>query len=1795
MKNRRENIKRFKLIALFITLSLGYNNISGQQLYPASFDITTLNGTNGFVIPGIDPSSQFGAETKFIGDINNDGFEDIGIGVNNADINGLSLAGAAYIIFGTNTAFSDSFDINTLDGTNGFAVQGLVGSKRMGSSIEGVGDINGDGIDDLIIVYSGTSIVIYGKTTSFNASFNIDYADGVNGFLINGSANEVGALGDVNGDGISDFVLSRAGSAALIFFGQSTNFPATINSSWLDGTTGFSIKGYSGSTIPAFLAGGAGDINNDGINDINIGDWYSAAGGKTHLIYGRNTFPSQLDVETMTITEGFTVDHTGGNFLAFTGTLGDINNDGIDDFFSEQAAIYGRNGASPFPAHIPLSSITDGTYGFVLPGKLTSTSIGDINQDGINDFISCYDSGANSGFYEAYVVFGSTSGFPNPIDRAALTGMNGFVVPFLKTSNIGRPVSGGGDFNGDGISDFLVGSPGTKLGTPSVATGQVTVILGGDHYAMPLNTGNPQANNETTTGFNILVNGPETGTIHYTIVPNTFFGTVNHNVILTGTGAVANGNFLMNTANTDITKVISSLTASTTYDIYLFLEDSTGNQSEIYKIDNITTLVEPTASFITTWETTTANESITIPTSGGGYNYTIDWGDGTVLTNQNGTRTHTYTTAGIHTVSISGDFPRIYFHPASSPAGNNNKILTIEQWGDIKWTSMSYAFYQCSNLNITNTSIDTPDLSLVTSTGDMFYGASNFNYDIGNWDVSKVTTMRFMFRSANVFNQDLSDWNVSNVTNLYFMFWGATSFNQDLKKWDVSKVTTMKSMFRDSSFDQDISDWNVSSVTDMTTMFHGVTLSVANYDALLKGWSTQALQLGVTFSGGNSKYCTAETERQSIIDTYGWIISDGGKIASPTITAIPDIIAPGSYTLPAISGVNLSGNEKYYTQTLGGGTAYSAGDILNYADFTTYPITLYVYDTGSGCGESEKKFKLIIQLNDIINPTASNPLPINIQCSTVIPAPNPLVVTDEADNSGTTPTVAFVNDVTDGNSNPEIITRTYSVTDSAGNSTNVTQTITVNDTTNPTASNPSAINVQCTADIPSVDIAVVTDEADNCTTNPTVTFIGDLSDGNTNPELITRTYRITDAVGNTTDVTQTITVNDTTNPTASNPSAINVQCTADIPAANVTLVIDEADNCTTNPTVTFIGDLSDGNTNPELITRTYRISDAVGNTTDVTQTITVNDTTNPTASNPSTINVQCTADIPAANVTLVIDEADNCTTNPTVTFIGDLSDGNTNPELITRTYRITDASGNTTDVTQTITVNDTTNPTASNPSAINVQCTADIPAADVTIVIDEADNCTTNPTVTFIGDLSDGNTNPELITRTYRITDAVGNTTDVTQTITVNDTTNPTASNPSAINVQCTADIPSVDIAVVTDEADNCTTNPTVTFIGDVSDGNTNPELITRTYRIADTAGNTTDVTQTITVNDTTNPTASNPSAINVQCTADIPSVDIAVVTDEADNCIINPTVTFIGDLSDGNTNPELITRTYRISDAAGNTTDVIQTITVNDTTNPEIICPKNITQKADSGFSTAIVTYDSPIVTDNCIGVIISQTAGLPSGSEFPIGITTITFEVSDQAGNINACSFNIIIEVEDPIVCDIDAGEDEDIIEGEEVQLNAVVPANGTLQWSPSEGLNNTSIVNPIANPTETTTYTLRYTNNQGCIVEDTVTVSVTALRTDETKYGFSPDGDGINEYWEIDGIDNYPNNKVLIYNRWGDLVFEVTGYNNTSKVFEGIANRKRNFGADILPEGTYFFQIKIEGTHHLKKETGFLVLKR
>ena len=238
----------------------------------------------------------------------------------------------------------------------------------------------------------------------------------------------------------------------------------------------------------------------------------------------------------------------------------------------------------------------------------------------------------------------------------------------------------------------------------------------------------------------------------------------------------------------------------------------------------------------------------------------------------------------------------MYFMFYHSDAFNQN----IGGWDVSSVTNMRAMFLDASAFNQT---LNSWVVSNVTTMAGMFGGASAFNQPLNNWDVSNVTNMSSMFNEASAFNQSLNNWDVSNVTNMSGMFWTASNFNQPLNNWDVSKVSTMAHMFRDaSSFNQPLNNWNVSNVSSMYFMFLNVTLSTANYDALLIGWAALDLYNGVDFYGGNSTYSSgaAATARASIIADDYWSITDGGPA--------PYISWDGSFGSDWNTAANWSGN-----------------------------------------------------------------------------------------------------------------------------------------------------------------------------------------------------------------------------------------------------------------------------------------------------------------------------------------------------------------------------------------------------------------------------------------------------------------------------------------------------------------------------------------------------------------------------------------------------------------------------------------------------------------------------------------------------------------------------------------------------------------------------------------------------------------------------------------------------------------------------------------------------------------------
>lgn len=410
--------------------------------FASSFDLTNLNGVNGFTVLGVVAGGGLGISGSTAGDLNGDGISDLVLGAIGANSN----AGASYVIFGNRGGFGSIFNLTNLNGTNGFTISGLAGVGYLGYSVSTAGDINGDGLSDLVLgaigigvnSTAGASYVIFGSRGGFSRSFNLTNLNGTNGFMVPGIASgdrlgrSVSTAGDINGDGISDLILgaytasSNAG-ASYVIFGSRSRFTPSFNLTNLNGNNGF--------TVPGVVAGGflgqsvstAGDINGDGIGDLVLG---SSAGnsGASYVIFGnRGGFGSIFNLTNLNGSNGFTVPGlTAGDYL----------------------------------------------------GKSVSTA-GDMNGDGISDLVlGAYQ--ANFTVGASYVIFGTRAGFGSIFNLANLNGSNGFKVPGIASpGGLGSSVSTASDLNGDGMSDIVLGAPyvNSYAGASYVIFGKFPLVL----------------------------------------------------------------------------------------------------------------------------------------------------------------------------------------------------------------------------------------------------------------------------------------------------------------------------------------------------------------------------------------------------------------------------------------------------------------------------------------------------------------------------------------------------------------------------------------------------------------------------------------------------------------------------------------------------------------------------------------------------------------------------------------------------------------------------------------------------------------------------------------------------------------------------------------------------------------------------------------------------------------------------------------------------------------------------------------------------------------------------------------------------------------------------------------------------------------------------------------------------------------------------------------------------------------------------------------------------------------------
>jgi ribonuclease PH len=324
----------------------------------------TISSTVGYKVAGGTGNSNFANDVAGAGDFNGDGLADM-IVSGHVD----SGTGGAYVVYGKKTYSNLDLSAGTIASSDGIKITGGA-SDGMGWSVSGAGDVNGDGLSDVIIgaATNPSAYVVYGTTSAAS----IDLSSGTiasnvgfklsNGGTYGGYA--ISSIGDVNGDGFADVAYGAyngygvSGNAFVVYGGNTV--PSLNLNTAIAPSVGFKITGLSGIGPREFLSS-AGDVNGDGLGDLIVSSYLE---DKTYVVYG-NTTGANIDLSGGTIASsaGFALKQPVSGQLGFSvSSAGDINGDGLADL------ILGA----------PTTNSSSGAYYYVLGGTSTITTVANL-------------------------------------------------------------------------------------------------------------------------------------------------------------------------------------------------------------------------------------------------------------------------------------------------------------------------------------------------------------------------------------------------------------------------------------------------------------------------------------------------------------------------------------------------------------------------------------------------------------------------------------------------------------------------------------------------------------------------------------------------------------------------------------------------------------------------------------------------------------------------------------------------------------------------------------------------------------------------------------------------------------------------------------------------------------------------------------------------------------------------------------------------------------------------------------------------------------------------------------------------------------------------------------------------------------------------------------------------------------------------------------------------------------------------------------------------------------------------
>ena len=844
------------------------------------------------------------------------------------------------------------------------------------------------------------------------------------------------------------------------------------------------------------------------------------------------------------------------------------------------------------------------------------------------------------------------------------------------------------------------------------------------------------------------------------------------------------------------------------------------------------------------------------------------------------------------------------------------------------------------------------------------------------------------------------------------------------------------------------------------------------------------------------------------------------------------------------------------------------------ANFGPNTVTLTVTDI---YGNFASQTAIVTVADTVLPIVVTQPLTIQLNAAgqaTITPAQ---INNGSSDNCGIASIAVAPNTFNCTNVGSNTVTLT--VTDIHGNVNTATATVTVQDLINPTVITQNITVALGANGQVIVDPALVNNGSyDNCTFTLTLT---PNTFGASNIGANTVILVATDASGNTSFASAIVTVIDNLPPTVVTQNAtvyLNASGTATITAAQI------------NNGSTDNGGIASMSVTPNTFTCanlgsnnvTLTVTDVSGNSATGTATVTVLDVILPTISAPANVTATTNSGCTATAVTLgTPTTADNCTvvttTNnaPTTFPIG----------TTTVTWTVTDGSGNSASATQTVTVTDVTIPTITAPANVTISANNSCVAINVALgTPTTSDNCT----VASVTNNGLSSYPLGVTTVTWTVTDASGNTATATQTVTVNDTTNPAIFAPAAISIftdttSCTA----TNVVLATPVTlDNCsvasvTNNAPLAFpIG----------TTTVTWTVTDGSGNTASATQLVSVTDNVLPTVitqniSVPLNFSGQAT-----ITAAMINNGSfDNCGIATVTVSPTTFTCANVGPNTVVLT--VTDVNGNVATANAIVTIVDSIAP-VVVTQNATVYLDAnGLATITTAMINNGSTDSCgIATITLNTTTFDCGD---VGTNTVILTATDVNGNVSTATATITVlnlfpdNDNDGTQDNCDSDDDNDGVS--DVNDNCPFVANANQADNDLDGIgdacddddDNDGILDVNDNCPFTYNPNQEDRDHDGIgDVCDLVEVNISQAVT--------PNGDGVNDTWVIYNIENYPNNTVRVFNRWGSEVFYARGYQNDWNGFY------KNSDQALPDSSSYYYQIDLDGNGNIDKE-GWLYISR